>query len=161
MAEAKKGLSNFVRTRLQKFVTKTLNKCWVDKKGWRFCTLSPIFFENFRGPRRLATTGMLTCLVWKGPLGRRRTNKSTPYGQIGALGRPPLQPRQCQQPAPGRPWASGSFKLTILFKIITRMKLLVSNYLGDYSYRFQGSSELISITVTVSLVFLQNAVTGK
>ena len=31
------------------------------------------------------------------------------------------------------------------------MKLLISNYLGDYSYSFQGSSELISITVTVSL----------
>ena len=31
------------------------------------------------------------------------------------------------------------------------MKLLFSNYLGDYSYSFQGSSELISITVTVSL----------
>ena len=40
---------------------------------------------------------------------------------------------------------------TILFKIITRMKLLLSNYLGDYSYRFQGLSELSSITVTVSL----------
>ena len=44
---------------------------------------------------------------------------------------------------------SGEF--IILFKIITRMKLLFSNYLGDYSYSFQGSSELISITVTVSL----------
>ena len=41
--------------------------------------------------------------------------------------------------------------LTILFKIITRMKLLFSNYLGDYSYSFQGSSELISTTVTVFL----------
>ena len=39
--------------------------------------------------------------------------------------------------------------ITILFKIITRMKLLFSNYLGDYSYSFQGYSELISITVTV------------
>ena len=46
---------------------------------------------------------------------------------------------------------------TILFKIITRMKLLFSNYLVDYSYSFQGSSELISITVTVSLFFWQNA----
>ena len=43
--------------------------------------------------------------------------------------------------------------VTILFKIISRMKLLFSNYLGDYSYSFQGSSELISITVTVSLFF--------
>ena len=31
----------------------------------------------------------------------------------------------------------------------------------DYSYSFQGSSELITITVTVSLLFVQNAVTGK
>ena len=51
--------------------------------------------------------------------------------------------------------------LADLFKIITRMKLLFSNYLGDYSYSFQGSSEIISITVTVSLFFLQNGVTGK
>ena len=42
---------------------------------------------------------------------------------------------------------------TILFKIITRMKLLFSNYLGDYSYSFRGSSELINITVTASLFF--------
>ena len=42
---------------------------------------------------------------------------------------------------------------TILFKIITRMNFLFSNYLGDYSYSFQGSSEFISITVTVSLLF--------
>ena len=42
---------------------------------------------------------------------------------------------------------------TILAKIITRMKLLVSNDLGDCSYSLQGSSELISITVTVSLFF--------
>ena len=35
------------------------------------------------------------------------------------------------------------------------MKLLFLNYLGDYSYSFQGSSELFSITVTVSLFFLQ------
>ena len=41
------------------------------------------------------------------------------------------------------------------------MKLLFSNYLGDYSYSFQGSSKLISITVTVSLFFLQNGVTGN
>ena len=31
------------------------------------------------------------------------------------------------------------------------MKLLFLNYLGDYSYSFQGSFELIRITVTVSL----------
>ena len=29
------------------------------------------------------------------------------------------------------------------------MKVLFSNYLGRYSYSFQGSFELISITVTV------------
>ena len=40
--------------------------------------------------------------------------------------------------------------ITILFKIITRMRLSFSNYLGDCSYNLQGSSELISITVTVS-----------
>ena len=28
--------------------------------------------------------------------------------------------------------------VTILFKIIARMKFLLSNYLGDYSYSFQG-----------------------
>ena len=50
---------------------------------------------------------------------------------------------------------------TILFKIITRMRLLFSNDLEDYSYSFQGSSELISITVAVFLFSLQNAVTGK
>ena len=43
--------------------------------------------------------------------------------------------------------------ITILFKRITRMKLLFSNYLGDYSYSFQGSSNSISITVTISLFF--------
>ena len=37
--------------------------------------------------------------------------------------------------------------------------LLFSNYLGDYSYSFKGSVEFISITVTVSLFLLQNAVT--
>ena len=47
-----------------------------------------------------------------------------------------------------------SLVYAILFKIITRMKLLFSNYLGDYSYSFQGLSELISITVRVSLFFL-------
>ena len=31
----------------------------------------------------------------------------------------------------------------------------------DYSYSFQGSSELTSITATVSFFFLQNAVTGN
>ena len=36
---------------------------------------------------------------------------------------------------------------------IARMKLLFSNYLGDYSYSFQGSVELICITVAVSLFF--------
>ena len=41
------------------------------------------------------------------------------------------------------------------------MKVLFSNYLGDCSYSFQGSFELISITVTVSLFVLQNAVTGE
>ena len=40
------------------------------------------------------------------------------------------------------------------------MKFLFSNYLGDYSYGFKGSSELFSITVTVSLFFLQNAANG-
>ena len=45
------------------------------------------------------------------------------------------------------------FPHTILFKIITRMKLLFSNCLGGYSYSFQRSSELISITVTVPLFF--------
>ena len=44
-----------------------------------------------------------------------------------------------------------SSKITILFKIIARMKLFFSNYLGDYSYSFQGSFELTRITVTVSL----------
>ena len=43
----------------------------------------------------------------------------------------------------------------------TRMKLLFSNYLGDYSYSFQGSSELISIAATVSWLFWQNAVPGN
>ena len=38
----------------------------------------------------------------------------------------------------------GVFLLTILFKFITRMKLLFSNYLGGYSYGLQGSSELQS-----------------
>ena len=46
----------------------------------------------------------------------------------------------------------GTNMITILFKIITRIKLLFSNYLGDYSYSFRGSSELINITVTVSLL---------
>ena len=35
---------------------------------------------------------------------------------------------------------------TIPLKIIIRMKSLFSNYLGDYSYSFRGSSELIGIT---------------
>ena len=33
----------------------------------------------------------------------------------------------------------------LLLKIITRMKLLFSNYSGDYSYSSQGSSELITV----------------
>ena len=41
----------------------------------------------------------------------------------------------------------------IPFGVITRMKLLLSSYLGDHSYSFQGSCELISITVTISLFF--------
>ena len=45
------------------------------------------------------------------------------------------------------------------FQTNTRMKLLFSNYLGDYSYSSQGSVELICITATVSVLFLQNAVT--
>ena len=36
-----------------------------------------------------------------------------------------------------------------LFKIITRMTLLFLNYLEDYSYSYQGSSELTCNTVTV------------
>ena len=43
------------------------------------------------------------------------------------------------------------------FQITTRMKLLFSNCLGNYRYSFQGSSELISITVTVSLFFPRRA----
>ena len=39
--------------------------------------------------------------------------------------------------------------LTFLFKIITRIKLLFSNYLGRYSYSFRARQELISVTVTV------------
>ena len=54
---------------------------------------------------------------------------------------------------------SGKLLNSILVKIITRMKLLFSNYLRDYSYCFQGFSERISITVTDSF-FVQNAVTG-
>ena len=62
-----------------------------------------------------------------------------------------------QLPPPQSQFSGKKKAHTILFKIITRMKLLFSNYLGGYSYSFQGSSELISITVTVSLFFLQNA----
>ena len=55
--------------------------------------------------------------------------------------------------------------ITILCKIITRMKLLFSKYLGGYSYSFQRSSELgknspqefsrvfLAITVTWFMVF--------
>ena len=42
---------------------------------------------------------------------------------------------------------------TILFKIITRIKLLISNYLGRYSYSFRARQELISVTVTVLWVW--------
>ena len=47
------------------------------------------------------------------------------------------------------PWRScrRSKLSTSLLKIITRIKLLFSNYLGDYSYIFQGSVELICITL--------------
>ena len=54
----------------------------------------------------------------------------------------------------------GSHATTILLKIITRMKLSFSNYLGDYSYSFQGSSELVIITVT-SPSFSSRIVTGN
>ena len=49
---------------------------------------------------------------------------------------------------------------TILFKIITRIIFWFESF-RDYSYSCQGSFELICITVTVSLHFLQNAVTGN
>ena len=42
-----------------------------------------------------------------------------------------------------------ALKITILLKIITRIKLLFSNYLGRYSYSFRARQELISVTVTV------------
>ena len=42
---------------------------------------------------------------------------------------------------------------TILFKIITRIKLRFSNYLGRYSYSFRARQELISVTVTVFWVW--------
>ena len=42
---------------------------------------------------------------------------------------------------------------TVLVKIIRSMRLLFSSYLGDYSYSFQGASEIISNTVTVSMFF--------
>ena len=35
------------------------------------------------------------------------------------------------------------------FKIITRIKLSFSNYLGCYSYSFRARQELIAVTVTV------------
>ena len=38
---------------------------------------------------------------------------------------------------------------------------LFSNYLGDYSCSFEAFFKLISITVTVSLFFWKNAVTGN
>ena len=42
---------------------------------------------------------------------------------------------------------------TILFKIIIRIKLLFSNYLGRYSYSFRARQELISVTVTALWVW--------
>ena len=51
--------------------------------------------------------------------------------------------------------------LAIVFKSIPRMKLLFLNYLGDYSYSFQGSVGFIRITVTIFLLGVQNAVTEK
>ena len=48
----------------------------------------------------------------------------------------------------------------IVSKIITPTKLVFSNYLGHYSYNFQGSSELIRIIDTVPLFFLENAATS-
>ena len=42
----------------------------------------------------------------------------------------------------------------IFFKTIARMKLLFLNCLGDYSYSFQRSVELIYITVAISLFFI-------
>ena len=48
--------------------------------------------------------------------------------------------------------------ITILFKTITRMKLIFSNYFGDYSYSFQGSAELICSTVAHQKKYKQ---TGK
>ena len=41
----------------------------------------------------------------------------------------------------------------ILLKINTRMKLLFSHYLGDCSYNFQGSFELISMALALQLQF--------
>ena len=48
-------------------------------------------------------------------------------------------------------FVSGWFPImyTILFKIITRIRLLFSNLLGRYSYIFWARQELISVTVTV------------
>ena len=43
----------------------------------------------------------------------------------------------------------------------THESIIFELFFGDYSYSFQGSSELISITVTVSLFLLQSAVTGN
>ena len=44
---------------------------------------------------------------------------------------------------------STALNVNILFKIITRIKLLFSNYLGRYSHSFRAWQELISVTVTV------------
>ena len=43
--------------------------------------------------------------------------------------------------------------LTILFKIITGIKLVFSKYLGRYSYSFRARQEWISVTVTVLWVW--------
>ena len=54
-----------------------------------------------------------------------------------------------------------TFICAILFKVSKRVKLLFLFYLGEYSYSFQGSYQLIRLTVTVSLFFWQNAVRGN
>ena len=54
-----------------------------------------------------------------------------------------------------------SARLSSLDKIIIRLKLSLPSHLGDGSYSFKASSELICIAVTVSLLFYQNAVAGS
>ena len=47
------------------------------------------------------------------------------------------------------------YRIFLLFNLsfsFSHVCSLFLNYLGDYSYSFQGSSELISITVTASLI---------